>query len=50
MPERDWKPTACILCECNCGIEVELGGDGGRHLVRSRGDKAHPASRGSSTA
>ncbi len=40
------KPTACILCECNCGLEVELGGDDGRHLVRLRGDRAHPASRG----
>jgi formate dehydrogenase len=35
--------TACILCECNCGIEVELEG---RHLVSIRGDKAHPHSRG----
>jgi len=42
----EWKPTACILCECNCGLEVELGGDDGRHLVRLRGDKRHPASRG----
>lgn len=41
-----WKPTACILCECNCGLEVELGGDDGRHLVRLRGDKAHPGSKG----
>ncbi len=40
------KPTACILCECNCGLEVELGGDEGRHLVRLRGDKRHPSSRG----
>ena len=46
MPETDWKPTACILCECNCGLEVELGGEGGRHLVRLRGDRRHPASRG----
>ena len=38
----DWKPTACILCECNCGLEVELGGEDGRHLVRLRGDKRHP--------
>ena len=22
----EWKTTACILCECNCGIEVQLGG------------------------
>lgn len=42
----DWKPTACILCECNCGIEVQLGGEDGRRLVRFRGDRAHPASRG----
>jgi len=41
-----WKPTACILCECNCGIEVQLGGDDGRRLTRIRGDKKHPASKG----
>jgi anaerobic selenocysteine-containing dehydrogenase len=39
-------PSACILCECNCGIEVELGGEGGRHVVRVRGDDAHPVSQG----
>lgn len=38
-----WKPTACILCECNCGIEVQLEG---RRLVRFRGDKRHPSSQG----
>ncbi len=42
----DWKSTACILCECNCGIEVQLGGEDGRRFVRVRGDKAHPASQG----
>ncbi len=42
----EWKTTACILCECNCGVEVQLGGDDGRRLVRFRGDKAHPASQG----
>jgi len=41
-----WRQTACILCECNCGIEVELGGADGRRLSRIRGDRAHPASRG----
>src|SRR3954447_15413271 len=39
----DWQQTACILCECNCGIEVQLEG---RALARIRGDRAHPASRG----
>jgi anaerobic selenocysteine-containing dehydrogenase len=46
MTTNDWKPTACILCECNCGLEVELGGENGRHLVRLRGDKRHPISQG----
>ena len=42
----DWHQTACILCECNCGIEVRLGGEDGRRFERIRGDKAHPASKG----
>ncbi len=46
MAHDGWKATACILCECNCGLEVELGGQDDRHLVRLRGDKRHPASRG----
>ena len=41
-----WHPSACILCECNCGIEIRLGGDDGRRFERIRGDKAHPASQG----
>jgi len=41
-----WRPSACILCECNCGIELQLGGEGGRRLLKVRGDKAHPASQG----
>ena len=40
-----WHQTACILCECNCGVEVRLGGDG-RTFERVRGDKAHPVSKG----
>lgn len=46
IDNQGWKPTACILCERNCGIEVQLGGEDGRQLVRFRGDKRHPASRG----
>lgn len=41
--DRAWQPTACILCECNCGIVVDVDG---RSLARIRGDKSHPASRG----
>lgn len=39
----DWKSTACILCECNCGIVVQLDG---RNLAKIRGDKDHPVSAG----
>ena len=42
----EWKTSACILCECNCGIQVQTGGEDGREIVRLRGDKAHPASQG----
>src|SRR5207249_434084 len=42
----EWKPTACILCECNCGVLVRLGGEDGRRLEQIRGDKAHTASEG----
>ena len=41
-----WLQTACILCSLNCGLEVQLGGEDGRHLERIRGDKAHPSSQG----
>ena len=39
----EWHATACILCECNCGIVVQLDG---RNLSKIRGDKDHPASKG----
>ena len=42
----EWHPTACVLCENNCGIEVRLGGEDGRTIEKIRGDKAHPASKG----
>ncbi len=42
----EWQKTACILCSINCGLEVQTGGDGGRHITKIRGDDAHPASRG----
>jgi anaerobic selenocysteine-containing dehydrogenase len=40
---NEWKSTACILCECNCGIVVQVED---RRLARIRGDKAHPGSQG----
>ncbi len=39
----DWQPTACILCECNCGIIVQTEG---RTLAKIRGDKDHPGTQG----
>ena len=29
----EWQPTACILCECNCGIEIRVGESGGGLLL-----------------
>jgi anaerobic selenocysteine-containing dehydrogenase len=37
------KKSACILCECNCGIEITLDG---RRFAKISGDKDHPASAG----
>src|SRR6201998_3127565 len=39
----EWKPTACVLCECNCGIVVQVED---RTLARIRGDKEHPGTQG----
>ncbi|CAM2843128.1 molybdopterin-dependent oxidoreductase [Skermania piniformis] len=39
----EWHTTACILCECNCGLWIQLDG---RRLARIRGDEAHPTSAG----
>jgi anaerobic selenocysteine-containing dehydrogenase len=39
----EWQPTACVLCACNCGVEVQVA-DGS--ITRVKGDKAHPASKG----
>jgi len=36
-------PSACILCECNCGISITLEG---RSFARIRGDERHPGSAG----
>ena len=43
--EPTWHKSACILCECNCGVEIRLGADG-HTFERIRGDKDHPASKG----
>ena len=45
LPASEWKPSACILCECNCGLEV-LVNPQTRAFEKIRGDKAHPSSQG----
>lgn len=37
------KPTACLICSLNCGIEAQTEG---AHITRLRADKAHPVSQG----
>ncbi len=44
--DAPWKPTACGLCYANCGVLVQTGGEDGRRILRVKGDKNHPASRG----
>lgn len=41
--EPAWQASACILCECNCGIVVQVED---RSIAKIRGDKDHPASKG----
>lgn len=40
---QQWQKTACILCECNCGLEVLVSD---RKLTKIRGDKENPGSQG----
>jgi anaerobic selenocysteine-containing dehydrogenase len=42
----DYIKTACNLCFVNCGLEVKLGGEDGREIVKVRGDQDHPTSKG----
>lgn len=44
--QPEWQKTACILCSLNCGIDVQVGGHGGRQLVKIKGDREHPVSHG----
>lgn len=41
--DGQWKTTACILCENNCGIQVQAQG---RRFVKIRDDKEHVSSHG----
>ena len=44
MPSQaEWKSTSCILCNINCGLQVQVA-DG--HMVKIRGDKSNPRSKG----
>jgi anaerobic selenocysteine-containing dehydrogenase len=42
-PTKVWHKTACVLCSCNCGVEVRLDG---RAITRVKGNKAHVGSKG----
>ena len=46
LSNEEWMTSACILCELNCGIKVQTGGENDREIVRIRGDEDHPASKG----
>ncbi|MEM9132394.1 MAG: molybdopterin-dependent oxidoreductase [Actinomycetota bacterium] len=42
-PTTVWHKTACVLCSCNCGVEVRLDG---REITRVKGNKGHVMSKG----
>ena len=42
-PTKVWHKTACVLCSCNCGVQVRLDG---REITRVKGNKNHLASKG----
>lgn len=47
MTTSSWHKSACNLCYVNCGVEIEVLGDGAdARLGRVRGDPAHPRTRG----
>lgn len=39
----EWKPTACMICSMNCGIEVQTEGT---RITRVRPDQNHPVTKG----
>ena len=41
----EWHPTACVLCENNCGIEVK-GSEDRQRIEKVKGDPMHPGSQG----
>ncbi|MFI0451834.1 hypothetical protein [Actinomadura sp. 6N118] len=41
--EATWHKSACILCENNCGIQIQTEG---RRFAKIRGDKDHVSSHG----
>lgn len=43
MTAIEWKPTACVLCSENCGLEVQVED---HRLARIKGDRRHPTSIG----
>ena len=46
MSQDQWRASACILCELNCGIKVQTGGRDDREIVSICGDEVHPSSKG----
>lgn len=47
MTVSNWRKSACNLCYVNCGVEVEVLGDGASARIgRVRGDPDHPRTRG----
>jgi anaerobic selenocysteine-containing dehydrogenase len=42
----NFKKSSCILCSVNCGLEIEIGGKEDRELIKIKGDRSNPSSKG----
>lgn len=42
----NWHKSACNLCFVNCGLDIQVGGEDNRQILKVKGDKDHPNSQG----
>lgn len=46
ITNTEFKKSSCILCSINCGLEIKTGGFDGRELIKIKGDRDNPSSKG----
>jgi len=46
IKNTEFKKSSCILCSINCGLDIKTGGIDGRELIKIKGDRDNPSSKG----